>query len=82
MLSVCNVFISEYSFLILEVKTYLSVIHRFGLKVAILSNTHIKLLSICFVSSVVLELAKLIKEQYTATQAHHLSCGSQGIDFV
>lgn len=32
-----------------------------------------KLLSICLVSSDVLALAKLIKEQYTAAQAHHFS---------
>jgi hypothetical protein len=35
--------------------------------------TYMKLLKICFVSSFVRELAKLMKEQYNATQAHHLS---------
>lgn len=35
--------------------------------------TYIKLLNICFVSSEVREFAKLIKEQYTAAQAHHFN---------
>jgi len=35
--------------------------------------TYMKLLRICFVSSFVRELAKLMNEQYNATQAHHFS---------
>lgn len=37
------------------------------------ATTYIKLLSICLVSSEVLALAKLMKEQYTAAQAHHFN---------
>lgn len=37
------------------------------------ATTYIKLLSICFVSSDVLALAKLMNEQYTAAQAHHFN---------
>lgn len=34
---------------------------------------NIKLLSICLVSSLTLELAKLIHEQYSETHAHHFN---------
>ena len=36
-------------------------------------STYMKLLSVCLVSSDALELAKLMKEQYTAHQAHHFN---------
>ena len=36
-------------------------------------STHIKLLIICLVSSELRELAKLMKEQYTAIHAHHFN---------
>lgn len=35
--------------------------------------TYMKLLIICLVSSELREFAKLMKEQYTAIQAHHFS---------
>lgn len=44
---------------------------RYDITTAEIDN--IKLLSVCLVSSDALEFAKLMKEQYTAHQAHHFS---------
>jgi len=47
--------------------------HNFTAKIYMSQITYMKLLRICFVSSFVHELAKLMNEQYSATQAHHFS---------